>query len=76
VCVCACVRGRGGKRDRMVLIWQLVSNCGKGEKVIEKSDVIRKGTVREENGNYGVRVLGCDNLPDFYQVKVIGPDGI
>jgi len=26
--------------------------------------------------NYGVRVLGRDNLPDFYQVKIIGPDCI
>jgi len=46
--------------------------------VIEKSDrdVVRERTVREENGNYRIRILGRDNLPDFYQVKIIGPDGI
>jgi len=50
----------------------------KGEKIKEKSDrdVIRKKTVRKENGNYGVRVLGLDNLLDFCQVEIIVPDCI
>jgi len=56
----------------------IYNNSWRRENVEEKSDrnFIGKRRVREENGNYGIQVLACNNLPDFYQVKIIGPDCI
>jgi len=58
----------------------IYNNCWKGEEVEKKfekdRDFIGKERVREENGNYGVRILAHDNLPDFCQVEIIEPNCI
>jgi len=45
---------------------------------VEKSNgnIVRGRMVREEDRNYGVRILRYNHLPDFIQVEVVGPDGV
>jgi len=73
VCMCA------GEAEQLNLILNFCySDYRRGEKIKEKTDrdIVRKGTVWEKNGNDGVRVLSLDESPDFYQIKIIGPDGV
>jgi len=47
-----------------------------GEKIKKESNgnIVRKRGNGKEDGNYGIRVLGHDDLPDFRRIKFIGPD--
>jgi len=50
----------------------------RGEEVVKKTDgnIVGKRRGRKENRDEGVRILGRDDLSDFCQIKIIGPDGI
>jgi len=50
----------------------------RGKEVVKKTDgnIIGKRRSREENRNYGVRILAHDDISDFGQVEIVRPDGV